>query len=105
MPKMAGSIWVETTQLHYINASADEYYYAGTLVSTPGGTPVAGSVWVENNQVHYITEDFRKFRLTENALGAAGASISCVWVDGNKIYHVSDNGQKYNNNSEVFIGP
>jgi len=54
---IAGSIWVEGTELHWINASGTEYKLTGDNAGAVAG--VAGSIWITGSnstdgQLHYV---------------------------------------------------
>jgi hypothetical protein len=48
----AGHIFVEGDNLHYIDSSGNERYFAGTPGSGSGATP--GQLWIDGTDLHYI---------------------------------------------------
>jgi hypothetical protein len=104
--KTAGSWWVELTELHHVSSAQVEWYYIGTVVSTPAGA-VAGSVWVDTSDglIHYVTSAG-----VERAVGAvitsmhadAAALPGSSWVDTDSHLHwVATGGQEEDGHTDV----
>ena len=63
MPKAPGSIWIESTELHFVDQAGEEYFHAGDLVSNqPLAKP--GSIWIEGDYVCYIDATSNKRRIS-----------------------------------------
>ena len=79
---LAGSLWVEGAELHYIASAGVEYAGTGTSVSTPSGA-VVGSLWQEGENLFYIDASGVKRQVLKMSLGAksAPAVAGSVWVD------------------------
>ena len=71
MAKKAGSLWVEGTDLHFVDAAGNEYYYPGVSAGAAPAAAIKGSVWAETNGTFLASKLF--------------------WVDssGNKRYYNS----------------
>jgi hypothetical protein len=99
MAKVAGSLWVDGTQLHYVDKSGNEWYFVGTAGSTPAGA-IVGSIWVDSasSTIHYI-DSVGVDRAVAVEAGAnragAGALPGSIWVDTvaavNKSLHAINN--------------
>jgi len=51
MAKLAGSLWVEGNELHYVDQFAREWYVPGTLMKNQVAKP--GSIWIDPTN-HYL---------------------------------------------------
>lgn len=84
MAKVKGSIWIEGTYLHFVNASGVEYRYPGTYVGNPGGIP--GSIWLEGSYVHFIISTGQEYYLaSRSSQSAPGAVRGAIYIEGNRI--------------------
>ena len=89
----AGSIWVESTEIHYLDSSADEQSVFGNFVSTT--TKRAGSIWVEGTALHFMNENGNSERNIVGTLVAAGSRrAGGLWVEGTELHYIDANGDE-----------
>src|SRR3954463_4495656 len=84
MAKIAGSVWVDGSTLHYVDKNNAEWFFTGTVVASPAGAPVVGSIWVSGSFVNYI-DSLNRVRqlpvvLVTSRVGV-GAVSGSIWVD------------------------
>ncbi len=81
MAKTAGSIWVDTQTLHYIDQFGQEWYFTGTAGSSPSGA-VVGSIWVSGNVLHYISSTGVDRSVPASSIATRAGSVSgSMWVE------------------------
>jgi hypothetical protein len=51
----AGSLWIEGTDLHWIDTNSNERSFTGNKEGSAGGDK--GSTWVEDGMIHYIDQN------------------------------------------------
>ena len=99
MVKVAGSMWVDGSTLHYIDPLGSEWYFTGTAGTTPGGA-IVGSIWVDsgNGTIHYIDAsgvDRAVAVESGSSRSGVGAVRGSLWVDtvdsANNAVHTIDN--------------
>ena len=79
MAKIAGSVWIEGINLHWVDENGKEWYFPGTLVAS-GSPGFEGSVWIEGDDLHYIdaNDDERK---VYGPLGSVQSALEgSAWV-------------------------
>ena len=79
---IAGSLWVEGSELHYLSAAGTEYAGTGTSIATRP-TAIAGSFWAEGEALRYIDATGIERELPKTSLGAkAGAALAgSLWIE------------------------
>lgn len=80
MPAVAGSFWVQGTELRFVDAGG--FVWRGTGVLVGANSNVKGSIWVEGTSIRYIGDDGNEYRLQEQNLGIAPgpAKKGSVWI-------------------------
>jgi hypothetical protein len=89
--KTAGSLWVEGADLHWVDASKNEWAFTGTSNGSPGGGALPGSIWAHSsgNGLHYIDASGVDRIVTGTAGHSdAGAVAGSLWVQGSYLYFV-----------------
>lgn len=77
-----GEVWIQGTELRYLNSAGTAYKYQGTSVASPSAGRI-GSLWIEGNYVHYV-DAFRTERRTRGTTGFhsdATAIGGSVWME------------------------
>lgn len=105
MPKAPGSIWIESTELHFVDQAGEEYLHDGEFVSNqPTAKP--GSIWVEGDYVCYIDATSNKRRIP-NILATsspAGMKQGSLWAEISRLHWYSQNNQdRLGHNDVVHI--
>jgi len=76
-----GSLWVEGSELHFINASGVEYAETGASVGTPSPTATAGSIWLEGDFIHYIDASNVERTASKTSMGASPGTEGSMWIE------------------------
>ena len=83
----AGSIWVESTELHWLDSTATEQSVFGDFVT--GDSHRAGSIWVEGTALHFMNENGNSERNIVGSLIAAGSRrAGSLWVEGDDLHYI-----------------
>lgn len=94
-----GSIWVDGSELHFVDGDGDEWKYNGeeaidfslapNMVKTAVLTP--GSIWIEGEDLYYVGDDdtIRKTPTNLKETSVSGIKGS-VWIESNKITYVDE---------------
>jgi hypothetical protein len=93
MVNIAGSLWTEGDDLHYLDATSTERVIAGESVgSCIFSSCVEGSLWVEGEELHWVDLGQWEYKACETSVGdCSGASCvaGSIWVEGTELHYVS----------------
>lgn len=94
MAKTPGSLWVESTELHYVDASGNERYIQGDYGGSTAGQP--GSLWVSNadTYLYYSGANGLKYRVPLQNVHSDAAAQKGIWIEGAYLFHAVG-GAKY----------
>ena len=53
MAKVAGSLWVESSDLHFVAEDGSEWRYVGESTIF-GSSALIGSLWIEGDYLYYV---------------------------------------------------
>lgn len=80
MAKLAGSLWVSTTKLHYIDKDGNEWYFTGESLGACAGLP--GSPWLDGAYVHYVDSTGVHRRVPGSTISVQpSAVLGSMWVE------------------------
>jgi hypothetical protein len=113
MAKVAGSIWVEGNDLHYIDQFNREWYNPGFFIKTISAGPKPGSIWQDSGTtagIYWVNEAGTAiYRTPVNFVKKVplGMPITSLWVDGALLYWLwyfdGSNNQELNNHWDVAL--
>lgn len=83
----SGYIWVEGTELHYIDGDGDERAEEGSLEA---GSGTAGYIWIEGDRIHYIDASGNERYLPFEAVGTDPSVAGYIWVEGDWIHYSAE---------------
>jgi len=83
-----GSLWVEGTELHYI----DETYHERSFEAAAGGASGqdTGQVWIEGTKFHYIDSAGNE-RSEEGTVTGNSDDAGQTWVEGTEFHYMDEN--------------
>lgn len=84
MAKLAGSVWVVSTQLHFVDGGGVERYFVGiNSGATVPSTAVVGSVWVDATRIYYLDETRVARYIPASYIAPQGvtAAWGSIWVN------------------------
>lgn len=85
-----GYIWIEGTDIHWIDQNGNEQSLCGSLMVSGVGDP--GYIWIDSYYVYYIDENGDKRR--PSMAGEEGSGDpGYLWVQGTKLYYIIASGQ------------
>src|SRR5581483_8013189 len=98
MAKSPGALWVDGATLHFIDKTGNEWYFTGSVISTPAGANL-GAVYVDasSTSIQYI-DTSGVLRRVANVLVAnrpsatAGALFVETSANTNYSLHIVDGG-------------
>lgn len=103
MAKVAGSLWVEGNDLHYVDQFNREWKIVGSgVIATSGKKP--GSIWVETNThgIRYINEAGTAIYatpITWTAWAPGNTREGSIWIGQDNLLHwLKDAGNGYKSN-------
>lgn len=92
MAARAGSVWVEGTELHWIDENGIERVYEGEHIGTPSGARPS-SVWVEGTRLHYVDANGAERRsYATPSLGSPPGRIGSAWIEGDALRWIDQTG-------------
>ena len=88
MSKLAGCIWVEGANLHYIDNAGSEYYITGLDDGLTSG--LAGCIWMEYaagaGRLCWVDESqHRRYRVPGSTIAVTGALEGSLWIEGSSL--------------------
>lgn len=84
----AGYIWVQGTELRYIDGNKNTRGQTGTLA---GGTGTPGYFWIESNYIHYIDSSGNERYLPTTSMSGLGTA-GHVWLEASWIHYMKSSG-------------
>lgn len=87
-----GSIWVEGTDLHWLDSAGTERINTGADNGASAG--VQGSAWIEATDLHYIDANGDDRSLTGSDQGAVAGVEGSIWIEGNNLHYIDDFGDE-----------
>jgi len=85
-----GYIWVEGTQLHWLDYGGNERSYEGTDTGT---NSTVSYFWVEGTYLHYTDSNGDERRKEGTAEGATGVTAG-FWIEGTDLHYIDANGDE-----------
>lgn len=78
---LPGSVWVESSELHYI--ASDGTHWGGTGTATPGGPGIPGSFWIDPSGNATYVDQPGQARILQVPAGTGGQTgiEGSVWVE------------------------
>lgn len=98
-----GSIWVEGSELHFIDGSGNEYAYSGEDTGNNPSGATSGSIWLGSgdNKIHYIDENGDE-RTTPRSVGANVSGVAgSVWIENGYVTFLDTNTDKVSSHDDV----
>ena len=75
-------MWIEGTELHFIDASGNERAQEGTATGAKG---IAGHSWIEEGAIHYIDANGDERVLPSEYVGSGSTVSGQMWLQGNWV--------------------
>ena len=110
MAVLAGSVWINGSDFHYIDESIRERIYTGKYIG-PVWNARPGSIWIEGNLLRYVNEagtEIRQLSGKPVQIGFVGKPGS-IWVEGANLFWIGDINSDYKffayTEEELGLGP
>lgn len=84
MTKTKGAMWVSTTDLHFVDTNANEWYVTGTITASAVAGSTVGAIWVDSSSgTLYYVDTSNNVRSVPNVTDStpAGATHGATWID------------------------
>lgn len=91
----AGSVWIESDELHWADGSNEKYLDNANLVESGSPGP-SGAWWIESSAMHWIDQngDERSYTASDTGSDPSGASPGQVWIEGGTIHYIDASGNE-----------